>query len=152
MTAPSAEKDKIIENDVSETVKVFFFTFEKKTFHQMLRFGAVGAGNTAICMGLAALLVHLNVIDYIANDTGYVVGFFISFFLNKFWTFKQKVFSFSEFLRFGLVFAIALFFNNMALLVIKNVAGFEGIIAIVLAAPFYTLFSFLGNKLFTFRK
>ncbi|HEX2927263.1 MAG TPA: GtrA family protein [Ruminiclostridium sp.] len=122
-------------------------------FGQMVKYGLVGVVNTVITMIILFLLQNVFGVSYkIANGAGYVAGFINSFVLNKFWTFKgnQKS-TFSQFIRFALVFAVcyAIQLGLVVLLVEKVHIGKN--ISQLIGMVFYTLVSFLLNKLFTFK-
>jgi len=61
-----------------------------KKHAQKIRFGIVGAGNTAFDFAVLFLLVFLGVDKIVANYISTGVAFILSFFVNKSFTFKSK--------------------------------------------------------------
>ena len=57
---------------------------------QKLRFGIVGAANTALDFGILFLLVHFGLDKIAANYISTSVAFIFSFFVNRSFTFKSK--------------------------------------------------------------
>lgn len=119
-----------------------------------IKYGMVGVVNTLITAIIIFILMNGLGINYeISNAIGYVAGFFNSFFLNKFWTFKSSESStIKQFTRFTVVFLVCyllqhglLVFLVEKLLVNKNIATLVGMV-------FYTVIGFFFNKLFTFKK
>ena len=61
-----------------------------KKHAQKIRFGIVGAGNTAFDFAVLFLLVFIGVDKIVANYISTGVAFILSFFVNKSFTFKSK--------------------------------------------------------------
>ena len=84
-------------------IKIFY----DKTF---LKFIIVGIINTAVGAGVMFALYNIfNCSYWISSIMNYVVGSVVSFFLNKYFTFKSKVFSFKEVIYFTVNIAVCFF-------------------------------------------
>jgi putative flippase GtrA len=83
---------------------------------QSFRFAVTGGLNTAIGFSIILALLFAGANDYVANVGGYVAGFFISFFINRRWTFEQKQApSWNEAGLFGMAFLIS-YSANLAII------------------------------------
>ncbi len=80
----------------------------KKIFDPtMKRFLIVGVINTVVGMGTMFLLYNFAGCSYwVASAANYIVGGIVSFFLNKFFTFKNKERSWSQVFKFVLTVAV----------------------------------------------
>lgn len=86
-----------------QLIKIFY----DKTF---LKFIIVGIFNTAVGAGVMFALYNLFHCSYwISSIMNYVVGSIVSFFLNKYFTFKSKVFSLREVVYFIINIAVCFF-------------------------------------------
>ncbi len=122
-------------------------------FGQFIKYGLVGVVNTLITGVILFTLMNCFGVSYkTSNTVGYIAGFINSFIMNKLWTFKDnKAPTIKQFLRFTAVFVICyllqrwlLIFLVEELIINKNISQLIGMI-------FYTLISFVFNKLFAFR-
>lgn len=86
-----------------QSIKIFY----DKTF---LKFIIVGIINTAVGAGVMFALYNIfNCSYWISSIMNYVVGSVVSFFLNKYFTFKSRHFSFKEVIYFILNIAVCFF-------------------------------------------
>lgn len=86
-----------------QLIKIFY----DKTF---LKFIIVGIINTAVGAGVMFALYNIFHCSYwISSIMNYVVGSIVSFFLNKYFTFKSKTFSFKEVIYFIINIAVCFF-------------------------------------------
>lgn len=84
-------------------IKIFY----DKTF---LKFIIVGIINTAVGAGVMFALYNIFHCSYwFSSIMNYVVGSIVSFFLNKYFTFKSKSFSFKEVIYFIINIAVCFF-------------------------------------------
>lgn len=147
----------------------------KKSIAEALKFGLIGAFNTFIDWGLFWVFLSLCGLDKnIAQIFATAIAMTNSYFLNRYWTFKQtgKV-KISEMGKFVVVNLISLLVNLLCLNLfcdvfkLYNLANaclelvninyvLTGDMAImfckVLAVPFSLAVNFLGNKLWVFGK
>ena len=116
-----------------------------------LRFGMVGASNTAI--GLALIWVAwrwLRWPDLPANVLGYSVGFLWSFALNRRWTFEHRGPVQRSFARFALVCGLAYSVNLAVLAASRAALGADTFWPHVLGMVAYTAVGFLGSQFYAF--
>lgn len=86
-----------------QLIKIFY----DKTF---LKFIIAGIINTAVGAGVMFALYNIfNCSYWISSIMNYVVGSVVSFFLNKYFTFKSKAFSFKEVIYFIINIAVCFF-------------------------------------------
>lgn len=84
-------------------IKIFY----DKTF---LKFIIVGIINTIVGAGVMFALYNIFHCSYwFSSIMNYVIGSIVSFFLNKYWTFKSRAFSFKEVLYFTVNIAVCFF-------------------------------------------
>lgn len=85
----------------------FIKIFYDKTF---LKFIIAGIINTIAGAGVMFALYNLFHCSYwVSSIMNYVVGSVVSFFLNKYWTFKSKAFSLKEVIYFTVNIAVCFF-------------------------------------------
>ena len=76
----------------------------------VLRFLLVGVVNTLIGAGIMFLLYNVaNCSYWLSSAANYVVGGIVSFFLNKYFTFENKAWSWGQVWRFALNVAVCYF-------------------------------------------
>lgn len=123
---------------------------------QGVRFGLVGLLNTAITFGVFVLFYRVfRTGETFANTTGYIVGVINSFVWNKFWTFKSGDKSRRGLLREGVLFLVVFAVSfGVQLLLFRFLLSRQLVaeLAELFAMVVYTILSFTGNKLLTFRK
>ncbi len=133
----------------------FIKIFYDKTF---LKFIIVGIVNTAV--GAAVMFALYNIFHctyWVSSTMNYVVGSIVSFFLNKYFTFKSKVFSFKEVLYFTVNIAVCFFIayslakpfamyllSGYSITVQENTAMFIGMVI-------FTGLNYLSQRFIVFR-
>ena len=140
------------------------------------RFILVGIINTLVGLGVNYLLLWLlgmsdkvsdNAAYWIASAANYIVGSILSFFLNKYYTFRSSEKSFSEVMRFVLNILVCwivaygtarpfigwLFTGNW-IWPWENVKlpGAAGYIATLLGAGLFVILNYFGQRFFAFKK
>ncbi len=124
-----------------------------------IKFIFVGVVNTII--GTTIMFVSYNIFSlsyWISTALNYVIGSIFSFFLNKFFTFKNTEKSFSQVLRFicTIVFSyviaygfakscVSYFLSTQSLFIQENISMLVGMIV-------FTVINYFGQKFFTFFK
>lgn len=145
-------------------------------FFQLAKFGATGAANSAIDIGVLALLVSLfysetavvpTVAFIIFRTMSFLLANTNSYFWNKFWSFKNKsakedtseTKKSTEFGKFLLVSAIGLVINVTVSSIVNALHGYTSInpqswatIAAVSGTIITLTWNFLGYKLIVFKK
>lgn len=144
-----------------------------KKYARFAKFCVAGIVNTAVDYGLFYLLIsYLGLAKEIANALSVSAAVSCGYFLNKYWTFSHGAVSDKyEVLRFAAVSAVSLFVSNFLIhvffdvmdapfLIEKLCAAFSlprpslhGVLVFckLIAAPFVTAVSYLGNRHFVFR-
>ena len=132
-------------------IKIFY----DKTF---LKFIIVGIINTAVGAGVMFALYNIFHCSYwFSSIMNYVVGSVVSFFLNKYFTFKSKSFSFKEVIYFIINIAVCFFIayslakpfamyilNGYSKSVQENTAMFIGMVI-------FTGLNYLSQRFIVFR-
>ena len=131
----------------------------KKFFDpSMLRFLLVGVVNTLVGAGLMFLLYNLAGCSYwLSSAANYIVGGVVSYFLNKYYTFKNTERSWKQVLRFALNVAVCwlLAYGIAKPLALRLLAGFDEKLqtnaAMLAGLCLYTALNYLGQRFFAFR-
>ena len=131
----------------------------KKFFDpSMLRFLLVGVVNTLVGAGIMFLLYNLAGCSYwLSSAANYIVGGVVSYFLNKYYTFKNTERSWRQVLRFALNVAVCwlLAYGIAKPLAMRLLAGFDEKLqtnaAMLAGLCLYTALNYLGQRFFAFR-
>lgn len=131
----------------------------KKLFDpSMLRFLLVGVVNTLVGAGIMFLLYNLAGCSYwLSSAANYIVGGVVSYFLNKYYTFKNTERSWRQVLRFALNVAVCwlLAYGIAKPLALRLLAGFDEKLqtnaAMLAGLCLYTALNYLGQRFFAFR-
>lgn len=131
----------------------------KKFFDpSMLRFLLVGVVNTLVGAGIMFLLYNLAGCSYwLSSAANYIVGGVVSYFLNKYYTFKNTERSWKQVLRFALNVAVCwlLAYGIAKPLALRLLAGFDENLqtnaAMLAGLCLYTALNYLGQRFFAFR-
>ena len=131
----------------------------KKFFDpSMLRFLLVGVVNTLVGAGIMFLLYNLAGCSYwLSSAANYIVGGVVSYFLNKYYTFKNTERSWKQVLRFALNVAVCwlLAYGISKPLALRLLAGFDEKLqtnaAMLAGLCLYTALNYLGQRFFAFR-
>lgn len=131
----------------------------KKFFDpSMLRFLLVGVVNTLVGACIMFLLYNLAGCSYwLSSAANYIVGGVVSYFLNKYYTFKNTERSWKQVLRFALNVAVCwlLAYGIAKPLALRLLAGFDEKLqtnaAMLAGLCLYTALNYLGQRFFAFR-
>ena len=131
----------------------------KKFFDpSLLRFLLVGVVNTLVGAGIMFLLYNLAGCSYwLSSAANYIVGGVVSYFLNKYYTFKNTERSWKQVLRFALNVAVCwlLAYGIAKPLALRLLAGFDEKLqtnaAMLAGLCLYTALNYLGQRFFAFR-
>jgi putative flippase GtrA len=110
---------------------------------QLVRFGLVGATNTALTLGVYALLVALDAPVALAGGVGWVAGAVNGFVLNRSWTFRGATSGTRAAARYAVVALIGSGLNAVLVSIAvsdEHLAHVAGELAVL---PPVTLLSFL---------
>jgi putative flippase GtrA len=128
-----------------------FDTVKAITNDQRVRFLIVGGINTAVGYGTFAAVIFLGGHYIVANVIATAVGMTVSYFLNKYFTFRQYKKSFTEIIRFISVYFVSFMLGNVVLYVMVDIISISPYLAGALNLIFTTLISWFGHKYFSFR-
>jgi len=126
-------------------------TVKALTNDQRVRFLIVGGINTAVGYGTFAAVIFIGGHYFLANFIATTVGVTVSYFLNKYFTFRQYKKSFTEVLRFISVYLFSFILGNVVLYVLVDIISISPYLAGALNLIFTTLISWFGHKYFSFR-
>lgn len=127
--------------------------------NELIKFLLVGVINTIV--GTGSMFLFYNVFHFsywISSASNYVLGGTCSYFLNKYFTFKDNKKSFIQILVFivNLVvcYYIAYFFSKV--LIYRIISSYSEAVkdnvAMLTGEVLYTIINFLGQKLLVFKK
>ena len=119
----------------------------------------VGVINTLVGCGAMFLLYNLAHWSYwLSSAANYVLGGVVSFFLNKYFTFRRRAWSWGQVIRFAVNVAACwlLAYGLARPLVFQALTGREvwlqENVAMVVGMCLYTALNYLGQRFFAFRK
>ena len=134
--------------------------FIKKLYNwSLFRFALVGAVNTLVGAGVMFALYNLAHCSYwLSSAANYVVGSVLSYFLNKYFTFKSREKSPHEVLLFALNIAVCYLAaygaaKPMMLQLLADASpALRDNVAMLVGMVLFTLLNYLGQRLLVFRK
>ena len=113
---------------------------------EILKF-LVGGGSAVMTDALLYWLLQTVGMELaFAKAISFIAGSIVGFIINKLWTFQAKRFSFTEILKYAVLYACT--GVNSAVLHIINIQ----ILGFLCATGVSTILNFLGQKFFVFRK
>jgi putative flippase GtrA len=119
---------------------------------QFVKFGIVGVSNTALSLGVyAVLLKDLGVWYLAASAISYGVGMVNGFLWNRRWTFRGHVGDALTPLRWFVVQGCGLAANLGLVFLLVHNAGVDKLLAQACAIAVVVVFTFLANRAWTFR-
>lgn len=111
----------------------------------------MGVANTIFGYSLIFVFMYIGLTPEISNFIGYFFGIILSYFLNKYYTFKIKTQDKKEFVFF-FASMIASYIINLAVLIICYKAlNLNTYLSQIIAGIFYTISGFLFSKYFVFK-
>ena len=121
---------------------------------QLVRFAAVGASGYVVNLAVFAVAVHLAGIDYrVAAVLAFLVSVANNFWWNRHWTFDARDgHAGFQAARFLTVSVVAFLFSYAVLLALVEGAHMPEVLAQAIAIVTATPLSFLGQKLWSFRR
>lgn len=124
----------------------------------VLKFLLVGVVNTLIGTGTMFLLYNLAHCSYwVSSAANYVVGGIVSFFLNKYFTFQNKTWEWSQVWKFAVNVTVCylLGYGLAKPLVLHLLAGqavnVQENVAMLVGMCLYTGLNYLGQRFFAFK-
>lgn len=130
-----------------ELIKRIKNIFLNKEFIFFILIGVVNTFNGVIFSYIYSNIFNEN----LAFVLGYISGLIISYILNSFITFKDKL-SFKKFIKFAMSYIPNFIIQNIVVILVFNVLGLHKLIAYMLAAIIGIPVTFILLKFFTFNK
>ena len=121
--------------------------FLNKEFIFFIIIGLINTFNGVIFSFIYSSLFNEN----LAFVLGYISGLAISYILNSYITFKEKL-SFTKFIKFGISYIPNFIIQNIVVIITFNILGLHKLIAYCLAAIIGIPVTFILLKIFAFRK
>lgn len=130
-----------------ELIKRIKNIFLNKEFIFFILIGVVNTFNGVIFSYIYSNIFNEN----LAFVLGYISGLIISYILNSFITFKDKL-AFKKFIKFAISYIPNFIIQNIVVILVFNVLGLHKLIAYMLAAIIGIPVTFILLKFFTFNK
>lgn len=130
-----------------ELIKRIKNIFLNKEFIFFILIGVVNTFNGVIFSYIYSSIFNEN----LAFVLGYISGLIISYILNSFITFKDRL-SFKKFIKFAISYIPNFIIQNIVVILVFNVLGLHKLIAYMLAAIIGIPVTFILLKFFTFNK
>lgn len=121
--------------------------FLSKEFILFVIIGVINTFNGVIFSMIYSKFLDAN----LAFVVGYISGIFISYILNSYVTFKEKL-EFSKFIKFAISYIPNFIIQNIVVLVVFNIMGLNKLIAYILAAIIGVPVTFILMKFFAFKE
>jgi len=121
---------------------------------QLVRFAAVGASGYVVNLAVYTAAIHLLGIDYkVAAVLAFLISVANNFWLNRHWTFDARDgHAGFQAARFLTISVLAFLFSYAVLLLLVERAGLPKVPAQAIAIVCATPLSFVGQKLWSFRR
>lgn len=123
-----------------------------ENFITSLKYIIVGVGNTILGLILYFTFIYLGINYVLSLFISYIIGVTYSFICNKYWTFKSSDSIKKELPKFISVYVITFLLNSGILILFVEKFMLDKRIAQVFAMFIVTIISYLGHKLWSFRK
>jgi len=121
------------------------------TNNTFIKYSIIGVFNTFIGYGTTFFLFYVKVFPELANFLGYVLGFFVSYILNKKYNFKSTGSHKKDFPRFIASMMIAYMVNLLVFSLMYRFFEVNIYLAQVAAGIFYVMVGYLLSKIWVFR-
>ena len=121
-------------------------TFINKEFILFIIIGVINTFNGVVFSFIYSSLLNEN----LAFVLGYISGLVVSYILNSYITFKEKL-SFTKFIKFGISYIPNFIIQNIVVIITLNILGLHKLIAYCLAAVIGIPVTFLLLKFFAFK-
>lgn len=131
-------------NQLIKRIKEIFLSRE---FILFLIVGVINTFNGTIFASIYSIFLNENV----AFVLGYISSLIISYILNSFITFKEKL-EVRKFIKFAISYIPNFIIQNIVVIIVLNILNYDKIIAYILAAIIGVPVTFILMKFFAFRK
>lgn len=130
--------------NIIEKIKKIFLN---KEFVFFIVIGVINTFNGVVFSFIYSSLINEN----LAFVLGYISGLAISYILNSYITFKEKL-SFTKFIKFSVSYIPNFIIQNIVVIITFNILGLHKLIAYCLAAIIGIPVTFILLKFFAFKK
>lgn len=117
-----------------------------------IKYGLIGVVNTSIGYGITFYLFYICVLPELANFIGYVIGFFISYLLNKKYNFKSANSHRKDFPKFIVSMGLAYIINLLVLSFSFRLLELNVYASQLLAGLFYIFVGYGLSKAWVFKE
>lgn len=124
-----------------------FKVFKSKQFILFILIGVINTFNGVVFSTIYSLLFNAN----ISFILGYISGLIISYLLNSFITFKERL-SINKFLKFVISYIPNFIIQNTIVIILYNMLAMNKILVYLIAAIIGVPITFIFMKLFAFKK
>lgn len=132
---------------MGEVIKKIKDIFFNKEFILFIIIGVINTFNGVIFSYIYSSFLNENV----AFVVGYISSLVISYILNSYVTFKEKL-EFKKFIKFAISYIPNFIIQNIIVLIVFNMMGFDKLIAYALAAIIGVPVTFICMKFFAFKE
>ena len=124
-----------------------------------LKFAIVGVANTIF--GTAVMFVFYNVFHFsywISSASNYILGSILSYFLNKYFTFKTKDKSFKSILRFVINITLCYFIAYgvakplVRIILVSATVSLQDNASMLVGMCLFVLLNYIGQRFFVFKE
>lgn len=116
-----------------------------------IKYLLVGVANTIIGFGIIFTMMFSGFSPEVSNLVGYVIGIFVSYVLNKYFTFKKKKKNKKEFFKFIFSMLISYSLNLLTLLICYRILNIDKYLSQIISGVIYTLSGFILSKFYAFK-
>ncbi|MEF1289257.1 GtrA family protein [Vibrio sp. M260118] len=117
-----------------------------------IKYGLVGVFNTIIGYGTTFILFYFQIVPEIANAIGYFIGFLVSYFLNKKYTFSSKRRHREDMPRFFVGMLVSYLANITTFIFLFRFLGVNEFFTQFISGGVYVLVGYSISKLWVFNK
>ena len=132
---------------MGEVIRKIKDTFFNKQFIIFVIIGVINTFNGVVFSYIYSSFLNENV----AFVLGYISGLVISYILNSYITFKEGL-ELTKFIKFAISYIPNFIIQNIIVLIVFNMMGFDKLIAYALAAIIGVPVTFICMKFFTFKE
>ena len=132
---------------MAKFIEKFKDTLFSKQFIVFVIIGVINTFNSTIFSHIYSVFLNENM----AFIVGYISGLLISYILNSFITFNEKL-TFQRFIRFVISYIPNFIIQNIVVIIVFNIIGLNKLIAYLLAAIIGVPITFMLMKFFAFNK
>ena len=119
-------------------------------WQKMIKYLGIGVFNTSVGYGVIFGLMWSGVALEVANIVGYGIGFILSYFLNKHFTFSSPSSHKRDLPRFGIAMGVAYIFQLASVSALHNLLGVNPYFATIIGGGVYVVVGFIMSKNWVF--